>query len=60
MQVIDFNSTMDRWQSNARVQARAQRNGRIVHAAVPMRRARDAAVKVLGERLLNKPWLCGY
>lgn len=46
-----------RWQRNARVQARANRNGRIFHATGPMRVARDLAMKLLGERLLDMPWL---
>ena len=50
----------NRWQRNARVQARALRNGQIFHATGPMRRGRDAAMKVMGERLLDMPWLYGY
>ena len=46
-----------RWQRNARVQARAIRNGKIFHATGPMRLGRNAAMKVLGERLLDVPWL---
>ncbi|WCM92253.1 FAD-dependent monooxygenase [Acidovorax sp. NCPPB 2350] len=46
-----------RWRRNARVQARAERNGRIFHAAGPVRWARDAALRLLGERLLDQPWL---
>lgn len=46
-----------RWQRNARVQARALRNGRIFHARGVMRWGRDAAMKLLGERLLDLPWL---
>ncbi|MDB5895196.1 MAG: FAD-dependent oxidoreductase [Rhodoferax sp.] len=48
-----------RWQRNARVQARAERNGRIFHATGPLRWARDAAMRALGERLLDLPWLYG-
>lgn len=48
-----------RWQRNARVQARAIRNGQIFHATGPMRWGRDAAMKLLGERLLDVPWLYG-
>lgn len=48
-----------RWQRNARVQARAIRNGRIFHATGPMRWGRDVAMKVLGQRLLDLPWLYG-
>ncbi|MGJ7491908.1 FAD-dependent monooxygenase [Variovorax sp. ZT4R33] len=48
-----------RWQRNAQVQARARRNGRIFHAAGPLRVARDAAMRALGPRLLDQPWLYG-
>ncbi len=46
-----------RWQRNARVQARATRNGQIFHATGLIRWGRDAAMKLLGERLLDVPWL---
>ncbi|WP_210546043.1 FAD-dependent monooxygenase [Rhodoferax sp. PAMC 29310] len=46
-----------RWQRNARVQSRAIRNGKIFHASGPTRWGRNAAMKVLGERLLDVPWL---
>lgn len=46
-----------RWQRNARVQARAIRNGQIFHAGGPLRWGRDLAMKLLGERLLDLPWL---
>ena len=46
-----------RWQRNARVQARAIRNGHIFHAQGLLRLGRDAALRVLGERLLDLPWL---
>eukprot|EP01036_Dinobryon_divergens_P049806 gene49806-66718_t len=49
-----------RWQRNARVQARALRNGRIFHATGPVRWGRDVAMKLMGERLLDMPWLYGY
>lgn len=49
-----------RWQRNARVQARALRNGQIFHAQGPMRWGRDAAMKLMGETLLDMPWLYGY
>ena len=48
-----------RWQRNAQVQARARRNARIFHAAGPLRVARDAAMRLLGARLLDQPWLYG-
>jgi salicylate hydroxylase len=48
-----------RWQRNARVQARAIRNGDIFHLSGPAAWARDASMKLLGERLLDVPWLYG-
>lgn len=48
-----------RWQRNAQVQARARRNARVFHAAGPLRVARDAAMRLLGARLLDQPWLYG-
>jgi salicylate hydroxylase len=48
-----------RWQRNARVQARAIRNGEIFHLDGVARWGRDTALKVLGERLLDWPWLYG-
>ena len=49
-----------RWQRNARVQTRALRNGEIFHLRGPMRLGRDLSLKLLGERLLDIPWLYGY
>ena len=49
----------NRWQRNARVQARALRNGQIFHATGPMRWGRDVAMKLKGEKLLDMPWLYG-
>lgn len=46
-----------RWHRNSRVQRRAIRNGRIFHATGPLRWGRDAAMQVLGESLLDMPWL---
>lgn len=48
---------LNRWQRNARVQARSIRNGRIFHATGPVRWGRDASLRLLGERLLDVPWL---
>ena len=48
-----------RWQRNARVQARAQRNGQIFHATGLVRWGRDTALRLLGKRLLDMPWLYG-
>ena len=46
-----------RWQRNAQVQARAHRNGAIFHATGLLRFGRDAALRLLGARLLDVPWL---
>jgi salicylate hydroxylase len=48
---------LNRWQRNARVQARARRNGQIFHARGPVRLGRNLALRVLGARLLDLPWL---
>jgi salicylate hydroxylase len=48
---------LNRWQRNARVQARSTRNGRIFHALGPVRWGRDLSLRWLGERLLDVPWL---
>ena len=50
---------LNRWQRVARVQARSQRNGRIFHATGAVRWGRDAAMRVLGSKLLDVPWLYG-
>jgi salicylate hydroxylase len=39
------------------VQSAAARNGRIFHAAGPLRWGRDLAMAAGGERLLDQPWL---
>ncbi|MCF8167776.1 MAG: FAD-dependent monooxygenase [Rhodoferax sp.] len=46
-----------RWQRNAQVQTRSIRNGEIFHATGVVRWGRDLSLKVLGERLLDVPWL---
>ena len=48
-----------RCQRNARVQDRALRNAWIFHATGPVRWGRDLAMRALGERLLDLPWLYG-
>ena len=48
---------LNRWERNARVQQRSLRNGRIFHATGPVRWGRDLALRLLGERLLDVPWL---
>ena len=49
-----------RWQRNASVQARALRNGDIFHAEGLVRWGRDMAMKFVGEKLLDMPWLYGF
>ena len=49
-----------RWQRNARVQARAVRNGQIFHATGSMRLGRDMGLRLMGGRLMDVPWLYGY
>ncbi len=46
-----------RWQRNARVQARSIRNGKVFHARGLVRWGRDLSMRLLGERLLDVPWL---
>ena len=48
-----------RWRRNARVQATARRNGQVFHAAGVLRLGRDLAMRTLGARLLDQPWLYG-
>jgi salicylate hydroxylase len=48
---------LNRWERCARVQARSQRNGRIFHATGVMRWGRDLSMRLLGERLMDQPWL---
>ncbi|MFE8644557.1 FAD-dependent monooxygenase [Sphingomonas sp. NCPPB 2930] len=48
-----------RWQRVARVQSVARRNAAVFHATGPVRWGRDMAMAVLGERLLDQPWLYG-
>lgn len=46
-----------RWARNAQVQRRSRRNGTVFHARGPLRWGRDAAMALLGERLLDNAWL---
>ena len=48
-----------RWARNARVQARAIRNGRIFHATGPLALGRNLSMRLMGERLMDVPWLYG-
>lgn len=47
----------NRWQRAARVQARSRRSGTIFHMEGPLRWGRDAALALLGPRLMDLPWL---
>lgn len=47
----------NRWQRNARVQARSRRSGEIFHLAGPMRWARNATMAMLGRQVMDIPWL---
>jgi salicylate hydroxylase len=49
----------DRWQRCARVQAQSIHNGIIFHSVGVLRWGRDASLRLLGERLLDMPWLYG-
>ncbi|WP_137895175.1 FAD-dependent monooxygenase [Ramlibacter sp. 2FC] len=48
---------LNRWQRCARVQAHSIRNGLIFHSTGLVRWGRDASLRLLGERLLDLPWL---
>ena len=48
---------INRWERNARVQARSIRNGEIFHATGPVRWGRDMAMRLLGSKLMDVPWL---
>ncbi|PVE06441.1 FAD-dependent monooxygenase [Limnohabitans sp. Rim28] len=48
-----------RWARNARVQARAIRNGRIFHAQGALALGRNLSMQLLGERVMDVPWLYG-
>ena len=46
-----------RWARNAQVQQRSIRNGQIFHLQGPLRWGRNVAMKLLGEPLMDVPWL---
>ena len=48
---------LNRWKRVAQVQERSIRNGTIFHASGPLRMARNAAMRMLGDKLLDQPWL---
>ncbi len=49
-----------RWRRNARVQARAQRNGQIFHASGPLQWGRDIALRLRGPQFMDLPWLYAH
>jgi salicylate hydroxylase len=53
------NYAQARWQRVARVQRRSLRNGTIFHASGPLRLGRDLALRSLGARIMDLPWLYG-
>ena len=46
-----------RWARNAQVQHRSIRNGQIFHLQGPLRWGRNVAMKLMGESLMDVPWL---
>jgi salicylate hydroxylase len=48
-----------RWARNARVQVRAIRNGRIFHATGLVAMGRNLSMRLMGERVMDVPWLYG-
>ena len=46
-----------RWARNAQVQQRSIRNGQIFHLQGPLRWGRNVAMKLIGESLMDVPWL---
>lgn len=48
---------LNRWERVAKVQERSERNGTVFHATGPLRVARNAALRSLGAKLLDQPWL---
>lgn len=48
---------LNRWERVAKVQERSERNGTVFHATGPLRMARNAALRALGGKLVDQPWL---
>jgi salicylate hydroxylase len=46
-----------RWQRNARVQLQSRRNADVFHATGLMKWGRDLGLKLIGQRLMDQPWL---
>jgi salicylate hydroxylase len=51
---------MSRWQRAAKVQQRARRNGRVFHASGPLAWARNLAMGLGGQNVMDQPWLYKY
>ena len=49
-----------RWQRTAKVQQRARRNGRVFHARGPLAWARNLAMSLGGQNVMDQPWLYKY
>ena len=52
-------AAQDRWQRNAAVQRASARNGRLFQMRAPWVWGRDLALRLLGPRLMDQPWLYG-
>jgi salicylate hydroxylase len=48
---------LNRWERAAKVQERSERNGTVFHATGPLRMARNAALRTVGAKLVDQPWL---
>ena len=60
VQAIFVRYAQRRWARNASVQRRALTNAKIFHANQLRAWTRDRALKILGSKLLDMPWLYGY
>ena len=54
-----FRYANNRWARVARVQQKAKQNGDVFHATGLKRMGRDLAMRMLGSRLIDQPWLYG-
>ncbi|MEY3669309.1 MAG: FAD-dependent monooxygenase [Burkholderiaceae bacterium] len=50
-------AAQDRWQRNAEVQRASARNGQLFQMRAPWVWGRDLALRLLGPRLMDQPWL---
>lgn len=53
-------AAQSRWARNASVQSASERNGRLFQMRPPWLWGRDLALRLLGSRLMDQPWLYGY